>query len=89
MRFDSYGVTASVRTRGDAKYEDGAPELIEALNLPSRADDVFKDCFGLSAVRVSHATQIRDAKHTHNITFADGLAVNILDARWLGGGHGT
>jgi hypothetical protein len=88
MRLDRHGVTARVRTRGDAKYQDRTPELIEALDLLSRSDNVFIDCFRLFAVRISHTTYIRDTKHTHDIALADGLAVDILDARWLGGGHG-
>jgi hypothetical protein len=80
MRLDSYGVTAPEPTRGDSEYEDGTPKLIESGNLRSRADDAFKDCFGLATVRVSHSSQIRDAKHTHDIAFPDGLAIDVLDA---------
>jgi hypothetical protein len=63
--------------------------LIEVLDLPSGSEDVLEHCLSLSAVRISHTTQIRDAEHSHEIAFADGLTVNIPNARWLGDGHGT
>jgi hypothetical protein len=85
MRLDSDGMTAGVCAMPDAEHENCASELIEAVNLSSGPSDVLENRVGLPAVRVSHATQIRDAKHSHDIAFADRSAVHILDARWLRG----
>jgi hypothetical protein len=89
MRLDRDRVTAGVRTGGNAKYEDRAPKLIETLNLLPSSDDVLEDGLGFPAVRVPHATEIRNPKYAHDIAFADSLAVDVLDARGLRGGHGT
>jgi hypothetical protein len=56
MRLDGHGVTSGACAMPDAKHEDCAPELIEAVNLSSGPRDVLENRMGLGAVRVTHAT---------------------------------
>jgi hypothetical protein len=89
MRLNGDGVTSGARAIPDPEYENCTSELIEAVNLLPSSSDVLEHCMRLAAVRVSHTSQIRDAKHSHDIAFADRSTVHILDARWLRGRHGT
>jgi hypothetical protein len=88
MWLDSYGMTPGIGSGRDAEYKDCASEFIEAVNLPTSSGDVLENRLGLSAVRVSHAAQIWDSKHSDDIAFSNSAAVDILDARWLRRRHG-
>jgi hypothetical protein len=76
-------------TRVDAKYKDRATELVKATNFLSGAGDVFENCLGLLAIGIPHAAEVRDAEDANDVAFSNGSTVNILDARWLSGWHGT
>ena len=88
LRFDGYGVAAGVPTRSNAKNKYCRPELIETVDLPSRARDVLENRLGFSAIRLSHTTEIRNTQNAHQITFPHRAAVNVLNARGLPR-HGT
>jgi hypothetical protein len=50
---------------------------------------VFENCLGLLAIGIPHTAEVRDAEDANDVAFANGSTVNILDACWLGGRHGT
>jgi hypothetical protein len=89
MRLDSHRVTTRMWTRVDAKYKDRATELVKAANFLPGSGDVFENCLGLLAIGIPHTAEVRDAEDANDVAFANGSTVNILDACWLGGRHGT
>ena len=89
MRFNGYRMTAGMRTRSNAKNKNGAPKLIEAMDLPSRAQNALENGLGLPAIWLTHAAKVRHAKNSHYIALPHCAAVNVLDARSLRGWHGT
>jgi hypothetical protein len=85
MRLDGYRMAAGVRAAPDAEHENCASELIEAVNLPSGPGDVLENRVGLGAVRIPHAAQSGNAKHSNDIAYADRSTIHIPDAGGLCG----
>ena len=87
--FDCDGMATGKGTRSNAEHEDGGSELVEAVDLPSSSGDVLENCYRFAAVWIAHAAQIGDTEHAHEIAFAYGSAIHVLNARRLRNGHDT